>query len=60
MKTYEEIAAIMSEIDDTLFDELTADTIFDSFSSKEAHARLLSLLTKIGISEEEFWMWYAE
>lgn len=59
MRTYEEIAAIMAEADDKLFDTLTDDA-FDSLHDEYARERFLATLAIIGITEDEFWMWDAE
>lgn len=59
MRTYKEIAEIMAEADDELFDTLTDDS-FDSLFDVNARKRFLATLAIIGITEDEYWMWEAE
>ena len=58
MKTYEEISEILCAVADDWFDKL--NYWFDEWMSGNApKARFNYWLRKIGISEDEYWLWSA-
>ena len=58
MRTYEEISEILANVADEVFEKLSY--WFDEWVFGEApKARVNYWLNKVGITEEEYWMWQA-
>ena len=58
MRTYEEVSEILANISDETFEKLSY--WFDEWALGDApKARVNYWLKKVGITEDEFWMWQA-
>lgn len=58
MRTYEEISEILASVADEVFEKL--NYWFDAWVFGEApKARANYWLKKVGITEDEYWMWQA-
>ena len=58
MRTYEEISEILASVADEVFEKLSY--WFDEWVFGNApKARVNYWLNKVGITEEEYWMWQA-
>jgi hypothetical protein len=58
MRTYEEISEILANVADEVFEKL--NYWFDKWVFGEApKARANYWLNKVGITEDEYWMWQA-
>lgn len=58
MRTYEEISEILAKVSDEVFEKL--NYWFDKWVFGEApKARVNYWLKKVGITEDEYWIWQA-
>ena len=58
MRTYEQVSEILDSVDSEWFDKLNA--WFEAWTMGEApKARFTYWLRKVGITEDEYWMWSA-